>query len=135
MFHPVTRDDDDYRKEFTDAYVSAHHRLSKQNIGFVGANRHRGTDLGLSGIPLDFDAGTPACTKSEDDPVGCHITPAIGGDAVPLSVFPDEGTSAPSTSAGGTSPAMALPTSSIAASEGVPDEETRADGDASKNEP
>lgn len=131
----MTRDDDDYRKELTDAHVSAHHRLSKQSIGFVGANGHRGTDLGLSGIPLDFDAGAPACTKSQDDPVGCHITPTIGEDAVPLSMFPDgEMPATSASSSGGASPTRMPFSSPATAWEGMPDEGTSADGDASKNE-
>ena len=55
--------DHDFRKELDDAYPIQSNRLSKQNIGFVGANRNKNVDLGIGGISLSFD--TPSANLKE----------------------------------------------------------------------
>ncbi len=73
--------DNDFRKELEDVYPFKNNRLSKQSLGFLGANRNRRVDLGIEGISLDFDSAVPHGGNG----VGptSHLTQPIASDKVP----------------------------------------------------
>jgi hypothetical protein len=73
--------DHDFQKELDDAYPIQKNRLSKQNVGFIGANRNKFVDLGIGGVSLNFDTASP----NERDCVGSksHLAQPIAGDTIP----------------------------------------------------
>ncbi|MBN9564742.1 MAG: hypothetical protein J0G29_01410 [Alphaproteobacteria bacterium] len=71
----------DFRKELEDAYPSKSNRLSKQNIGFVGANRNKQVDVGICGVSLDFETARPI--GPEASKATKNATQPIASDKVP----------------------------------------------------
>ena len=69
--------DDDFKEELADVYVAKPNKLTKQNVGFVGANKHRARDMGMSGLIVTFDAGAPERISVTEGPTGDDATPPV----------------------------------------------------------
>ena len=88
--------EDDFKEELVDVYVAKPNKLTKQNVGFVGANKHRASDMGMSGLIVTFDAGAPERVSVSERAVGDNETPPVDQGAPQDS--PEEEETDPTTS-------------------------------------